>query len=146
MKKLKILLVDDDEDDRGFIFEALESLNMNTELYQVENGKACLEFLERADRSYPHLIFLDLNMPIMNGLQCLDSIRKDKNAKNIFVAIYSTSSAEKDIEDTFTKGANIYINKPSDFSDIKAALKEVIKTYWADHTKDFNRMNFLLKI
>ncbi len=146
MKKLKILLVDDDEDDREFFADALESLDMNTELYQVHNGKACLEFLERADSDYPDLIFLDLNMPVMNGFQCLESIRKDKKGKRIIVAIYSTSSTEKDIEDTFTKGANIYINKPSNFSELKNVLKQVIKTNWSYHLHDFNRENFMLKI
>ena len=85
-------------------------------------------------------------MPIMNGFQCLEQIRKDDVFKDVIIAIYSTSSAEKDIEDTFHKGANIYITKPSSFKDLKNSLKQVIKTNWTYHMTDFSKENFLLKV
>ena len=146
MKALRILLVDDDEDDRQFFADALESLDMNTELHQQENGQECLKFLDEHKDDYPDLIFLDLNMPLMNGFECLVKIKENQKNKDAIVAIYSTSSAEKDIEETFNKGANIYINKPSNFTDLKNALKQVIKTNWTYHTNDFNKENFLFKI
>ena len=64
----------------------------------------------------------------------------------MLVAIYSTSSAERDIEETFEKGANIYIKKPSSFSELKKSLKQVVKMNWAYHLNDFKKENFLLKI
>ena len=64
-------------------------------------------------------MFLDLNMPIMNGFECLEAIRSTPHLKDLLVAIYSTSSAERDIEETFEKGANIYIKKPSSFNELK---------------------------
>ena len=146
MNKLKILLVDDDEDDRQFFAEALDSLDMNTELVQLTNGEACLEYMENKKDDCPNLLFLDLNMPIMNGFQCLEQIRKQKVFKDVIIAIYSTSSAEKDIEDTFNKGANIYITKPSSFKDLKNSLRQVIKTNWTYHMNDFSKENFLLKV
>lgn len=146
MNKLKILLVDDDEDDRQFFADALESLDMNTDLTELKDGKACIEYLEKKEAACPNLIFLDLNMPIMNGFQCLEKIRENKDLKDVIIAIYSTSSAEKDIEETFNKGANIYIKKPSSFTDLKNSLKQVIKTNWTYHMNDFNRENFLLKV
>jgi len=146
MKQLKILLVDDDEDDRQFFADALESLDMNTELHEVHNGKACLDFLEKAGDYGPDLIFLDLNMPIMNGFQCLEQIREKGKSKETIIAIYSTSSSETDIEETFTKGANIYIKKPSSFKDLKNSLKQVIKTNWIYHMNDFKKENFMLKV
>ena len=146
MNKLKILLVDDDEDDRQFFADALESLDMKTELVQLINGEECLEYMEGHKDDCPNLLFLDLNMPIMNGFQCLEQIRKDDVFKDVIIAIYSTSSAEKDIEDTFNKGANIYITKPSSFKDLKNSLKQVIKTNWTYHMNDFSKENFLLKV
>ena len=146
MKTLRILLVDDDEDDRQFFADALESLDMSTELHQLENGQECLEFLDEQKNKYPDLIFLDLNMPLMNGFECLEKIKENQKGKDAVVAIYSTSSAEGDIEETFSKGANIYINKPSNFTDLKNALKQVIKTNWTYHMNDFNKENFLFKI
>ena len=73
-------------------------------------------------------------------------IRKQKVFKDVIIAIYSTSSAEKDIEDTFNKGANIYITKPSSFKDLKNSLRQVIKTNWTYHMNDFSKENFLLKV
>jgi len=143
---LRILLVDDDEDDRQFFADALESLDLNTELTQLKDGKACIEFLDEEIDNLPNLIFLDLNMPIMNGFQCLEKIRDNQDLINVIVAIYSTSSSEKDIEETFNKGANIYIKKPSSFKDLKNSLKQVIKTNWTYHMNDFNKQNFLLKV
>lgn len=146
MNKLKILLVDDDEDDRQFFADALDNLDMNTDLVELEDGKACIEYLYKEKADAPDLIFLDLNMPIMNGLDCLEKIRESPDLKDVIVAIYSTSSSEKDIEATFTKGANIYIKKPSSFKDLRNSLIQVIKTNWTYHMNDFNKENFLLKI
>lgn len=146
MNKLKILLVDDDEEDRQFFADALKSLDMKTELIELPDGKACVEYLNQNTSRGPNLVFLDLNMPIMNGFQCLEKIRKNEDLKEVIVAIYSTSSSEKDIEETFNKGANIYIKKPSSFKDLKNSLKQVIKTNWTYQLNDFKKENFLLKI
>ncbi|SIQ90344.1 response regulator [Maribacter ulvicola] len=146
MDKLKILLVDDDEDDRQFFADALEGIELNTDLHQLENGKSCMEFLLKDTDNTPDLVFLDLNMPIMNGFECLEAIRRTPHLKDLLVAIYSTSSAERDIEETFEKGANIYIKKPSSFSELKKSLKQVVKMNWAYHLNDFKKENFLLKI
>ena len=146
MQVLRILLVDDDQDDRQFFANALESLDMNIELHQVENGQECLDFLNDESGDSINLIFLDLNMPVMDGIQCLEKIRTNDEHNDKIIAIYSTSKADRDIEETFVKGANIYIMKPSSFKDLKASLKQVIKTNWAYHSNNFNKENFLLKI
>lgn len=146
MNKLKIVLVDDDEDDRQFFADALESLDMKTELLQLTNGEECLKYMEANKDDLPNLIFLDLNMPIMNGFQCLEQLRAQQEFKDVIIAIYSTSGVEKDIEETFNKGANIYIKKPSSFKELKSSLRQVIKTNWTYYMNDFSKENFLLKI
>ena len=146
MDKLRILLVDDDEDDRQFFADALDGIELNTQLHLLENGKSCIEYLNSETENLPDLIFLDLNMPIMNGFECLDIIRSTPHLKNLMIAIYSTSSAERDIEETFKKGANIYIKKPSSFNELKKSLKQVVKMNWTYHLNDFKKENFLLKI
>ena len=83
-------------------------------------------------------------MPIMNGIECLKVIKKNKKWKDIVIAIYSTSSSEKDIEDTFVLGANIYIKKPSDFNSLKKVLSDVVTINWQYHTNGLNKENFLL--
>lgn len=105
-----------------------------------------MKWLNEKDTILPRLIFLDLNMPIKNGLQCLKEIRSDEQLKNISVAIYSTSNHQKDIEETFYNGANIYITKPSDFNTLKQVLEKAVITAYQYQHGDMNIANFLLKL
>ena len=143
-KPLYILLADDDEADRLLFKEAFEELKINTAVHMVKNGVQLMEYLENQESRMPDLIFLDLNMPLKNGLECLKDIRKDKNLKEIAVAIYSTSSSKKDMEETFHNGANIYINKPNDFNTLKQVLKKAVVNICIYKEPPFKKENFLL--
>ncbi len=79
-------------------------------------------------------------------MECLREIRKIEKLKDIVVAIYSTSASEENIEETFVNGANVYINKPSDFETLKRVLSEVTVMNWQYHTSAMNRENFLLRL
>ena len=103
-----------------------------------------MNHLTRNGNELPHILFLDLNMPRKSGLDCLLEIKRSNSLKDIPIAIYSTSASEEDIEDTFVKGANVYIKKPSDFGILKKILEEVITTNWQYYTSGLNREAFLL--
>ncbi|PJJ08991.1 response regulator receiver domain-containing protein [Flavobacterium sp. 1] len=141
-----ITLADDDEDDRLFFIDAFEELKINTIVNTVNNGRELLIFLNHPDTILPSIIFLDLNMPILNGIECLKEIKLNDQFKEIVVAIYSTSSSDQDIEDTFVLGANIYIKKPSNFDSLKKILAEIVTINWQYHTSGLNKDNFLLKL
>lgn len=141
-----ITLADDDEDDRLFFIDAFEELKINTIVNTVNNGRELLSFLNHPETVLPNIIFLDLNMPILNGIECLKEIKLNDRFKEIVVAIYSTSSSDQDIEDTFVLGANIYIKKPSNFDSLKKILAEIITINWQYHTSGLNKDNFLLKL
>ena len=143
---LTIVLVDDDEDDRLIFKEAIEEIKIKTKLWLFSNGEQLMDFLKDSEHALPHVVFLDLNMPVKNGMQCLKEIRQNNLLRDLSVAIYSTSSSEEDIENTFIKGANIYIKKPNDFNKLKEALEEVLKINWQYFTSSLNRENFLLRI
>ena len=143
---LKIVLVDDDEDDRLLFQDAIEEVNIQTQLLMFSNGEEFMDYLMLPGQPLPHLVFLDLNMPVKNGLQCLNEIRNTPKLKDLSVAIYSTSSSDSDIEKTFIKGANIYINKPNDFTKLKKVIARVLKLNWQYHTSNLNRENFLLSV
>jgi CheY-like chemotaxis protein len=145
-KKIKILLADDDQDDRLFFRDAINSLKIDTSLVLVKNGMELMDYLKEPENDLPEVIFLDLNMPGMNGFQCLSQIRKDDRLQTLTVAIYSTSSDQKDIEEALVKGANIYINKPNDFKDLKAVLNKVITTNWQYLNSGFNNESFLMSV
>lgn len=143
---LHVLLADDDEDDRLFFKDAFEEIKIQTKVKFVHDGLQLMEYLLHPETILPNILFLDLNMPKMNGHECLNEIKKNDNLKNLIVAIYSTSSSEEDIEDTFIKGANIYIKKPNDFNSLKKIISEVITLNWQYHTSGLNRDNFLLRL
>lgn len=141
-----ITLADDDEDDRLFFTDAFDELKISTVVNTVNNGKELLDFLNKPETVLPNIIFLDLNMPIMNGIDCLKIIKENDKFKDIAIAIYSTSSSDKDVENTFILGANVYIKKPSNFNDLKKILSEVVITNWQYHTSGLNKDNFLLRL
>ncbi|KAF2335083.1 MULTISPECIES: response regulator [Flavobacterium] len=143
---LYILLADDDEDDRLFFKDAFEEIKIQTNVDFVHDGMQLMDHLNNLDNKLPDILFLDLNMPKKTGKECLIEIKKTERLKNIIIAIYSTSSSEEDIEDTFIQGANIYIKKPSDFNTLKKIINEVVTVNWHYHTSGLNRDNFLLRL
>ena len=141
-----ITLADDDEDDRLFFTDAFEELKINTVVNTVNNGKELLNFLNHPETVLPNIIFLDLNMPVLNGIDCLKEIKLNDKFRDIAIAIYSTSSSDQDIENTFVLGANIYIKKPNNFNDLKKILSDVVIINWQYHTNGLNKDNFLLRL
>lgn len=141
-----ITLADDDVDDRLFFEDAFDELKINTSVSTCNDGVELMEYLTNPETILPNILFLDLNMPRKNGFECLLEIRADKKFDDIAIAIYSTSSSEDDIENTFVHGANIYIKKPSDFNTLKKVLSEVVTLNWQYHTSGLNKDNFLLRL
>lgn len=143
---IHIILADDDEDDRMFFSDAFEELKINTKVQTCNDGVELMKCLNDEERVLPHVLFLDLNMPMKNGIECLEEIKANKRFDDIIIAIYSTSSSEEHIEETFIKGANIYIKKPSDFNELKKVLSYVVTLNWQYHTSGLNKDNFLFRM
>lgn len=143
---ITITLADDDEDDRLFFTDAFDELKINTNVTTCNDGIELMEYLKNPETILPNILFLDLNMPRKNGFECLLDIKKDNRFDDIAIAIYSTSSSEEDIENTFVHGANIYIKKPSDFNSLKKVLSEVVTINWQYHTSGLNKENFLMRL
>ncbi|MFS4417331.1 response regulator [Maribacter sp. 2307ULW6-5] len=146
LTQMNIALADDDADDRLFFKDAIAELDIKTKLSLFINGQELMDYLLLPNIVLPEIVFLDLNMPIKDGMQCLREIRANERIKDLCVAIYSTSSSERDIEQTFVNGANIYINKPTTFGALKKAVDKVLRLNWQYHTSSLNRDTFLLRI
>lgn len=144
-KSIKILLADDDEADRLLFREAFDELNVGTSVGTVNDGYELMHLLKNTEaENLPQILFLDINMPRKNGLECLKEIRADKKYKEVSVAIYSTSSSENDMQETFLHGANVYIHKPNDFRKLKKVLEKAINYANMYQNPPFNKENFLL--
>lgn len=139
-KIYKVLLADDDPDDRDLFVEAINEYNVDVD--SVWNGVQLMKKLDR-NENLPDFIFLDLNMPEKGGKECLQEIRGHEKLKDIPVIIYSTSSSKKDIDETFELGANLYITKPSSFSELRKTVKEIMSLDWAQYQPFSQRNNFV---
>jgi len=124
----KILLVDDDLDDQLFFMDAIKELEPTLECGIANNGVEALDHLKKVPPP-PLIIFLDLNMPLMNGFECLAQLKKINRYKEIPVIIFTTSNHPVDMERTIAMGAKMFFIKPPDFTDLKEKLYGILQTY-----------------
>jgi len=110
-----ILLVEDDDVDQIVMERAFKDLKITNQLVNTANGEEALEYLKNESNKKPCFIFLDLNMPKMNGIEFLRIIKADEALKKIPVIIMTTSRAEQDIVKSFRLGAVGYIVKSIDY-------------------------------
>jgi len=131
-----ILIVDDDDDDREMFREALQLVDDQAKCIAAEDGVAALHILRTQPDNLPDFIFLDLNMPRMDGKQCLVAIRQTDHLRDIPVIIYTTSKHPQDIEDTKKLGATHFISKPFYFDEICASISYVLSKDWSHATAE----------
>ena len=130
-RQIEILLVEDSPGDIRLTQEALADAKIHNRMSVVNDGIQALEFLrnegDNPDAPRPDLILMDLNMPRMDGRECLEQIKADEKLKSIPVVILTTSEAERDIAQSYQLQANCYISKPVDldqFIEVVAAIEQ----------------------
>lgn len=147
IENIKILVTDDDQDDREFFAAAVEDLNLNHPVEFCKNGLELLDRLYDGKSEIPDIIFLDLNMPILSGFETLQQIRENDKFKDIpVIAIYSTSATKNGIATTFKLGANAYVVKPISFNDLKKLVKKVLDTNWKEKMNCKEIESFLIMV
>lgn len=124
---IKIVLADDDEDDRDFFLEAVMRTEVPVSLTTVSNGLELIDLLQTSDKF--DMIVLDVNMHLKNGIESLIEIRADKRHRDTFCAILTTASNRHLEEDSISKGANIFKTKPYNFDEYAANVKSIIHAY-----------------
>lgn len=127
----KILIIDDDADDRDLFKEALQEIDNDIECLMARNGLEAINLLLACQPSaLPDRIFLDLNMPRMGGRQCLAELQNLHAIKNIPVIIFTTSKLPDDREEMKRLGAVGFITKPSRFSELVEQLTLILNAHW----------------
>ena len=128
MKEVNILLVEDNEGDIILTLEALKETTLRNKVIVARNGEKALEFLETAT-TLPDMILLDINLPKVDGLEVLVTIKNDERFKAIPVIMLSTSSSEVDIKASYENHANCFISKPVDLARFIEVIK-TIENFW----------------
>ena len=121
-----LLLADDDMDDCMFFKEALGELPVASVLTTVNDGVELMHLLTTKTEFLPDVLFLDLNMPRKTGFDCLSEIKLNEKLKNLPVIIFSTSLDHEMVNLLYEKGADYYIRKPGDFSNLKKVIHEAL--------------------
>jgi CheY-like chemotaxis protein len=124
MQKM-ILIVDDDPDDVQFFCNALYESNKPYYCISVTNAEEALLFIENTLIN-PEFIFLDLNMPRVDGKECLIKLKSNPQSKNIPVIVYSTTSHKKEIEELYKLGAAKFITKPDNIKVLINAISDIL--------------------
>jgi len=121
---MKILLIDDDLDDQTLFCEALKQIAPEIRCDTAINGREGLKLLS-GYTTLPHLVFLDVNMPIMDGREALKAIKSTAGLQSLNIIIYSTSNS-KDEVDWFTRFGVRFITKPNSFEELVSLLRKTI--------------------
>src|SRR5688572_22043749 len=127
----KILLIDDDKDDQVNFCRCINEIDPAIECLIANNGMEAMLHL-RTINPKPELIFLDLNMPLMNGFEYLENLREQGVYDHIPVIIFTTSQDEEDFERCRKLGVTKFLTKPSDVEILKSELRMIIDQYFAD--------------
>jgi DNA-binding response OmpR family regulator len=123
---MKILLVDDDRDDQMLFREVLQSIDETLTCNIANNGEEALNML-KSDSNLPDIIFLDLNMPRMDGKTCLEKIRATEKLKHLNIVIVSTSISAED-EVAFMMAGARFMEKPNEYDKLSAMLEAHINS------------------
>ena len=125
MSLISIMLIDDDEDDLDIFSQALMKIDPSIQFTGFKNGMDAFKLFNDTATKLPDLIFLDLNMPCMNGFECLKKIRENRLLNNTPVIIYSTVTRLADPIDPIYHPVK-FLSKPAKFDKIVQALKLII--------------------
>jgi CheY-like chemotaxis protein len=124
-----ILLVEDDQVDTMTVIRAFKDIHVTNPLVRQENGEEALNYLRDSNNDKPCIILLDLNMPIMNGIEFLQVIKNDDLLKVIPVVVLTTSEEQQDKVYSFNLGVAGYMAKPVDYRQFVEVMRS-IDIYW----------------
>lgn len=143
IKKLHVFIADDDPEDIDFFKLAMQEITENVKISVAKDGVELLGFLKVV---IPDIIFLDINMPCMNGLDCLAAIREQQELDKVPVIIYSTAASKEEIYKSYILGANRYIKKPVYFEAIKKQLAQTLALSLMDISQQVNMESYVLDL
>ena len=129
VKNKPILLVEDDRVDMMTVIRALKQIQVTNTVVHLENGEDALRHLQDEKSEKPCLILLDLNMPVMNGIEFLEAVKDDEQMMRIPIVVLTTSVEQQDKLSSFDFGVAGYMAKPVDSGQFVEVMRS-IDAYW----------------
>ncbi len=136
MPEMSILLVEDNPDDEILILRELRRQNVANRITVVRDGAEALDYFfctgsyaDRDPNDTPTLVILDLKLPKVDGLEVLRRIRADERTKVVPVVVMTSSDQERDVAESYSRGANSYVRKPVNFDQFREAVRQ-LHLYW----------------
>src|SRR5688572_20148193 len=127
MPRIHIILADDDEDDCLIFTQVATDVSPKVRLTCLHDCESLLRFLEASE--LPQVVFLDLNMPVLSGQDCLKRIKARLEWKDIPIIVYSTASRKEIIEECYKLGASLYVVKPSNVKKLEDTITWIIQKF-----------------
>jgi CheY-like chemotaxis protein len=140
---INVLFVDDDADEFYLFNEAIEQSLQQVKMDRAKDGNDLFKILGKGD--YPDIILMDLNMPYKDGLETLIELKAHHLYSKIPVIIFSTSNNNRQIDNCFKQGANMYVVKPETFDEITSMVNKVFALDWKTTASQPSLNNFVLK-
>lgn len=128
-----------------FFKEALNETGISTNLQIRTRCIDIVNFIGNEPGKFPQLIFLDLNMPLVSGHECLKAIRNLSYLNSIPIITYSTTAIKDEVQSTYYGGANLYLQKPSSSHLLVFALKKILQHDWSNYITELDKKYFVFK-
>ena len=145
---MTILLVEDNPDDEMLAIRALKKTNIESKVVVARDGEEALDYLfgtgkydGRDIKEQPRVVFLDLQLPKLNGIQVLQRLRANENTRALPVVLLTSSDEQCDIIDCYNSGANSYIHKPVEFSEFTSQVR-ALGEYWLGINRVPDRLDY----
>lgn len=139
-----LLYIDDDSDDRELFGEALTRIETKTDIVMVDSCAEGLKVLNESGEKKFDLIFLDINLPAIDGRECLKMLKQDAALKNIPVVMLTNSRSDRDIDLAYRFGAHYHMIKPVAYINLVASLKLIFEINWKESQPVPERDKFVI--
>lgn len=142
---LNVILADHDEGNLVLFRNILQEFKIQVKVKTFFNGRELMDHLNE-HILVPEVVFMNYHLPMKNALQCLGEIKADQKFDPMTTIVYAESLSADEEEYVFVTGANIFMKKPDNYTDMKKNVTDVISVTWQYHTSGLNKNNFIMKV
>jgi PleD family two-component response regulator len=139
----KVILVDDDQDDCLLFEDAMHDIGMVSKLEVANHGEELFQILSSPYKYSPDIIFLDLNMPKMNGYECISKLRNSVELSKIPIVVFTTINQVEMIDWAYFNGADLFVLKPNSYVRLKETIRYVVNIDFHEESFRDNKQHFI---